>query len=343
MFDYLLWWLIFVSLIIHTWCFFRFFPRGRRRKIGLLVGNVLVFACLADCAALAGETWFRFISVEMDPFGMTFAARRWLVLYGQLNSSGCRDTEWAAAPARDARRIAFVGDSFVYGWGIEQRSDRFPDRIGAELNRRSPGSVEIMNVAKPGWDVGEQMEFLAQLLAVYKVDEVVLCYVPNDIEKVLPVGENFDPTLPPPGSTFFNLHGSALLEHVYYRVYVPRAATVRGYHDWLANGYADAALWRLQQQRLDEMIGLCRRRGVRFRVVLFPFLRWSGQRFDPEEIHAKVAGFFQKQDIPVVDLLPVFADRDPADVVLNAQDAHPNELAHRLAAEAILDVFYPSR
>ncbi len=336
LFDYVLWWVIFLSLVVHAWCFFKFFPRRQRRKTGLLIGNLLIFACLADCAALTGETYFRFISIEMDPFGMTFPARRWLVLYGNLNSSDCRDAEWSARKVPGARRIAFVGDSFVYGWGVNERKDRFPDLVGVELNRRSPGSVEIMNVAKPGADTGEQVEFLRRLLVEYEVDEVVLCYVPNDIERILPITNDFNPTLPPPTSRFFNLHGSALLEQIYYRVYVPRALTVTAFHDWLADGYADARTWRRQQERLREMIELCRRQRVRFRVVLLPFLRWGGQRFDPDGIHAQLTRFFTTEGVAVVDLLPVFAKHDPSDLVLSAQDAHPNELGHRLVAEAIL-------
>ena len=39
--DYLLWLAIYVSLLVHTWCFFRFFPRDKHRKSGLLIGNGL--------------------------------------------------------------------------------------------------------------------------------------------------------------------------------------------------------------------------------------------------------------------------------------------------------------
>ena len=26
LFDYLLWWILLASLLVHTWCFLRFFP-----------------------------------------------------------------------------------------------------------------------------------------------------------------------------------------------------------------------------------------------------------------------------------------------------------------------------
>ncbi len=339
-FDYVLWWVVFASLLIHTWCFFRFFPRKRRPRLGLVLGNVLVFLCLGDCAALAGETWFRFVHVGMDAFGMTYGARKWMLLYGQTNSLDCRDDEWTPQPPPGVRRIAFVGDSFTYGWGIERREERFCEQVAAILSRRGR-RVQSMNVAKPGWDTYEQALFLDTFLDGWQVDEVVLVYVPNDIEKSLPVTPEFDPTRPPPDSTFFNLHGSALIEYLHYAVVVPRAATVTHYHDWLAAGYADADAWRQQQEHLTSLVDACRSRGVPLKVVLFPFLRVTGDHYDAGRIHDQVASFLQTKGVPVVDLRPVFDGQNPRDLVLSGRDAHPNVRANQLAAEAIVKGLYP--
>ena len=135
--DYGLWWVVYLSLLVHTWCFFHFFPRKRCRKLGLGVGNGLVFFCFLGLTALAGESYFRFVCVESDPFGWSVPAQRWFALYTKLNSLGCRDVEWTVEKPPGVRRIAFVGDSFTYGWGIERVEDRFPDRIQAMFDRKS--------------------------------------------------------------------------------------------------------------------------------------------------------------------------------------------------------------
>ncbi len=64
--DYLVWWLILVSIFIHTWCFFKLFPWRQRRRLGLVVGNFFVFLCLVGVAATAFESYLRFVSVETD-------------------------------------------------------------------------------------------------------------------------------------------------------------------------------------------------------------------------------------------------------------------------------------
>ena len=184
--DYLIWWVLLISLLVHTWCFFKFFPRKKHRHVGLLAGNALIFLCILGVAAIIGESYLRFVHVGTDSFGMSLPARRWFALYTKLNSLGCRDVEWTVDKPKHVRRIAFVGDSFIYGWGIERLEDRFTDRVQAMFHRESPGTVEVMNVAKPGWGTRGQMAPIGDMIDRFDVDEIVLCYVLNDIEKLLP-------------------------------------------------------------------------------------------------------------------------------------------------------------
>jgi hypothetical protein len=46
--------------------------------------------------------------------------------------------------------------------------------------------------------------------------------------------------------------------------------------------------------------------------------------------------------VPHLDLLPVYAGFDSSALTVNAHDAHPNELANKLAAEAINRVLWPA-
>ncbi len=336
--DYVIWWLVFASLLIHTWCFFRYFPRTRYKRLGLVLGNLLVFLCLLGVAALAGESYFRFASVETDSFGVSLPARRWFVLYTDLNSEGFRDREWARVKSPGVRRIAFVGDSFTYGWGIERPEDRFPDRIQSAFDRRARGSVEVMNLAKPGWNTGEQFAAIREGKPRYDIDEVVLCYVANDLEDLLPTSDAFNPTRPPEPK-FFNIDSSCLLDYLYRRILVPRAPSVREYFPCLQNGYRDRALWRRQSERLRSIVDFCAQRGVTFRVVLLPLLKVPDQQFRQEEVHALLRDFFASHAVPVVDLLPVVSGTTE-DLVVNARDSHPNERAHQLFAEHIWSAFY---
>jgi len=337
--DYVLWWVLFLSLVAHTWCFFRFFPSQASPKAALVLGNLFVFFCFTGAVALVGESYFRFVAVRTDSFGMSLPAQRWFAIHTRLNSLGFRDDEWSPDKPMGVRRIAFVGDSFTYGWGIEKPEDRFSDIITARLNSRGPGGVEGMNVAKPGWGTQDQIEPIGRMIRDFHVDEVVLCYVPNDIELLLPRSEAFNP-ISPPQPVYFDSIRSSLLDFLYRRVYVPRLPTVRHYHDWLADGFADDAIWREHQRHLGAIIQSCKDAQATLRVVLLPFVVTSGETLDMAALHSKLRRYFESNGIAVVDLEPAIRGRPPAELVVNGGDPHPNKLAHRLFADAIWDAFY---
>ena len=337
--DYLLWWVLLISLFVHIWCFFTLFPRDKHPKLGLVLGNALVFLGLLGTAAMIGETYLRFVCVQTDSFGMSLPARRWFERYVQFNSLECRDREWMVKKPEGVRRIAFVGDSFTYGWGIEHVEDRFTDRVQAMFDRESPGSVEVMNVAKPGWGTRGQMAAIGDVINRFDVDEIVLCYVLNDLEKLLPRTADFDP-IRPPEPRLFDLDRSCLLDHLYRIVWVPRVPTVRGYHDWLAEGYANEQIWRRQERQLGDIMRYCRDEGVTFRAVLLPFIRTGGTKFDGPGLHDHMRRFFESNQVEVLDLLEVINGVDAATLMVNRHDAHPNEVAHQLFADAIWRSFY---
>ncbi|MBI4716406.1 MAG: SGNH/GDSL hydrolase family protein [Planctomycetes bacterium] len=337
--DYLLAWLLVASLGLHTWCFFRFFPQRRSPRTALVVGNVLVLGCLLGGAFLIGETYFRFLCVETDSFGVSLPARRWFAIHTQLNSLGCRDVEWTPEKPPGVRRIAFIGDSFTYGWGVERVEDRFTERLQSLFDRRAPGTVQVMNVAKPGWGTEAQIKPIRDMIDLFHVDEVVLCHVANDIEKLLPTTVDFNP-IKPPEPRFFNPDSSCLLDALYRRIWLPRLPTVRGYHDWLAEGYANDEIWQRHQHNLYEVFRECREREVAIRVVLLPLLRVGGEKLQLERLHATLRRFLEVNGVEVLDVLPAMPRVPAEDLVVSPQDAHPNALSHSIFARIIWDAFY---
>lgn len=338
--DYLGLWALWASLTILTFCFFRWFPRSTRRRRFLLIGNGLVALMLAGAAALLAESYLRFVSTATDAYGATLTCKRWHVAYAPTNSLGCRDPEWTEYKPEGVKRLAVIGDSFTYGWGINRVEDRFSDLLQAKFDGWRPGAVEVMNVAWRGWDTRAQVDAVERILREYGVDEVLLAYVPNDIEKVLPTGPDFNPHRPPV-SRWVRTEASFLLDYLYYRLYAPWTAGASGYCDWLSDGFEQEQTWHAHETDLGRMIVRCRDRGAMLRAALLPFLKTSGTKFDSEAIHAKLTRFFQINQTPVVDLLPVVCGIPPHQLAVNAHDYHPNERANRLMAEGIWNAFGP--
>lgn len=340
--DYVLFWLMLLSLLLHTWCFFKFFPRERLRKTGLVLGNMLVLSCMLGVVAMAMESYIRFTLIETDSFGVSLPARRWFAVHTSLNSLGCRDREWTMEKPPDVWRIAFVGDSFTYGWGITRVEDRFPDLVQRKFDERMPGAVQVLNVAKSGWNTGDQRRPIEDMIEHFGVNEIVLCYVPNDIEGLIATTADFNPTRPP-DATLFNLDSSCLADYVYRRIILPRRPTVRGLHDWLANGYTDEDIWRRHTAQLLGIRDHCQSRDVKLRVVLLPFIKSGRVDASAPAPLDLVSRLLRDHEVDHVDLRPSIAGIPPAELVVNAADAHPNEQAHRLFADAIWQTFAARR
>lgn len=340
--DYLWWYLVVASLIAHTWCFFKLVGPHRLGRLRLVVGNVLVTLCLLSFAGLAAETYMRFLSVETDSYGATLTAKRWHKAYARLNSLYCRDEEWTESKPPGRYRIAFVGDSFTYGWGIKDVRDRFTDIIQHRFDQQAPGRVEVMNVAWGGWDTQSELGAIRDLLKPYDVDEIVLCYVPNDIEALLPLDGEVDPR-EPRKSVYLNVESSFLVNRLYYSLFSPRLPKGLSYPDWLMNGYRNPEIWAKQQQLLLDIIALCRQRNITLRVALFPLIWPTGQGYDAAALHVQLRDFFITHGVSVIDLLPTLEAGTYDRLVVNRHDPHPNELAHRLFADAIWNALDRSR
>lgn len=340
--DYLIWCALTVSVWIHAWFLLKAWPADRKPRARLIAGNFAVGVCLLVSFAFAAESYLRFVSVSTDVMGATMTCKRWKAAYTSLNSLYCRDTEWEQQKPPGTYRIAFVGDSFVYGWGINRVEDRFPDLIQARFDSTRQTRVEVMNVAWGGWDTEEQLKAIREYLGPYSVDEIVLCYLPNDIHNLIPVTDDFHPKRAPK-SVYLNTESSFLLDWVFYRVIAPRFFETRAYGDRIAEAYADGEIWTRQMRLLRQIIEVCRERGTRLRVALLPFIVINGESYDPRRIHRQLADFFAKNSIPVVDLRGAVADHPPGSLILSRQDPNPNEKANRLFADGIWDAFYAAQ
>jgi hypothetical protein len=97
---------------------------------------------------------------------------------------GFREPGWATEKARDTRRVALIGDSYVFGVGVEL-GDTLSSALEAELSRRSPGRrVEIVNLGVPGSNLSSYIDVYAEAADRLALDRVVVCLtLPNDLSR----------------------------------------------------------------------------------------------------------------------------------------------------------------
>ena len=108
---------------------------------------------------------------------------------------------------------------------------------------------------------------------------------------------------------------------------------IGSYYSYVQASYS-GAVWQQQAQVLRQLSDYLKQRNIRLVAVTFPFLHQLNEyAFAPT--HQQLQAFWAGEGVPHLDLLPVFLQHKNEDLVVNAYDAHPNERAHALAAEAI--------
>lgn len=298
----------------------------------LIVGNVLVFATLLGVAWVVAETWFRFFHDTTDALASTRVSQRWVERHWKLNLAGCRDDiEYSPAIAGDKRRLTFIGDSFTAGHGVKSVRDRFTNIL-----RAKHPNWEVHALANLGLDTGAQTVLINRMAAKgYAFDDVVLVYCLNDVsDLVVQRDEALARALNSLNAGTWWTRNSYALNWLTLRYKAARSPHMRDYFAFVKDAY-EGELWERQKVRLREFRAAVESRGGKLRVVTFPFLHAAGADYPYVKAHASLREFWRQEGVPHSDLLSAFSNRAPQELVVNAFDAHPNELAHRLASEAL--------
>ena len=263
----------------------------------------------------------------------------------RYNSLRFRDVEFG--PKRPGiRRVMVLGDSFTEGQGVRER-DTYPRVLERRLNAAHPGRFEVLNCGRRGDDFPALYAAFREVLR-HDPDVVVYGMVLNDAYQ----SERFRARhalindlimdrgwsllgKPQPALRLFD---SRLLASVQDRFQTRRTAleTTRWYRDMY--GEPNREGWERTADYLREMNRRVRARGGRLLVASWPLLvNLEGE--DPfADVAAKVAGLCIAERIPRHDLRPALRGRPTSSLWVHALDMHPNEIAHRLAAESLAPV-----
>lgn len=305
---------------------------GRISWPWVVAWNLGLLSALVSLLLLGGETYFRFFYDTTDSLSYTRVSERWVQRHWEVNEAGSRDNlEYAPKIEAGKRRVTFVGDSFTAGHGVPNVDDRFLNLI-----RRSQPGWEVHSAAAVGLDTGGHLKTLQRAFEQgYEVDTVVLVYCLNDIGDLMAQQQEvWGRLLGEVEQSGFLTRNSYFLNLMYHRFNASNYAFYRDYGAVVRVAY-EGELWPRQKERFAEFKRLVESHGGRLVVVTFPFLHALGDGYQYAFVHQQLKQAWEELGVPNLDLLPVFSAMDPAKVTVNSLDAHPNELAQRMARAAI--------
>lgn len=119
------------------------------------------------------------------------------------NSCAMREPERSFSKGPDVFRIALLGDSFAFGWGVEQNKI-FASTLERILNEKAQGQrkFEVLNFGVPGYSTFQEIALFKERALDFSPDAVLVYFIDNDFGMPFFVKNVFNPGEISPGTTF---------------------------------------------------------------------------------------------------------------------------------------------
>lgn len=262
----------------------------------------------------------------------------------EVSSHGMRDREYPLAKPPGTFRIAGLGDSVMFGWGV-RAEESYLEVLERRLNEM-PGPhprFEVLNFAVPGYNTAVEAAVFERKAAAFSPDLVVIHFVGNDMEV---------PSFLERPEDGRSLARSYLLDFVRGRLGAPEDASGLVDNDLRGLGreeqsailapyryMAGAGGYRRAMERLHAATSA---RGIPVVVLVG---RTSRDQRNAVEGSVRRLGFRMVHAQPYTTawleanrIGPTREDRARAlSLLYVANDPHPNAAAHAIYAEALFD------
>ncbi|MCH2370785.1 MAG: SGNH/GDSL hydrolase family protein [Pirellulales bacterium] len=341
---------ILVIYPILVWALYRRVWVSGGRIRGLFLKLSLSLASLLYLFGGFEYYFYNHVAVS-DGFGQTKMHDNWRARYGSLPniSLGLRDEEhiFSGRPA-----LYVVGDSFTAGHGINNFQDRYANVLETLLQYQ----WDLILLAKGGWSTGKQIEVYSEISNQRDEQGGVLIwqYYLNDIEESGAALGITRPTIYLAAPRYLN----SIVDHYHFANFlywgVLRTAYAQEigqqYLAYLQECYSNEMVWQHHRQQLQQVIELQHRGELniveetssarKLIVIVYPNLKDIAAT---RSMSDKVADFFERQGVPVVNMADVLSGFSPKEITVNALDGHANEMVNRLLAEHLYKNFFPPK
>jgi len=254
----------------------------------------------------------------------------------RLNEFGFNDINRAFENRNVNERIAILGDSFIWGDGVED-SVRWCDKLEGLFNRDHK-NVEILKWAKCGWSTVDEYNFYSSFGSKYSIDLLIVGFVVNDPVMDSSMQNAFIRKNGFVYRTFFKPIGMLFPNSLSLFVDIANnfSSTYfgNGYYNWINQLYTPQNLEKYQLL-LNSFSTYCKERKMRLLFVLTPenHNRILGEKFD------EITPLLEKADIEYLNLYPLvnqelhnYSNRE---LWANPANGHPGNLVTTVYAKSV--------
>jgi lysophospholipase L1-like esterase len=248
-----------------------------------------------------------------------------------INRYGLRGPDVALEKGPGTFRVLCLGDSITFGEGVRYE-DTYPARLEELLSSRMTGkSVEVINAGVQAYGTRQSVDLFRSRARSFEPDVVILAFYLNDVTGMEKTIRHFEASIEEVDLPF-PARVSRLWEIFHRALHARRVG-----REFLATTRASfqGEEWEHAKRLFREMQERAKEDDFRFVVAIFPVLTQLNGRYPLTDIHGLVTDALEDAGCEHLDLLDAFRGIPASSLWAHPTDHHPNEIAHRIAAEKI--------
>jgi len=286
---------------------------------------------------------------ELVPGSVAFEDDAWY----RINKDGIRDRDYSLAKPNGIFRIAAVGDSSTFGFGLELE-DTWPKQLERELQKTKP-HVEVINFGVMGYNTPQEAERIQDKVLKYSPDLIIIGYSLNDIgvfsrerrvlatykgyDTFLTTGNNFLDGLLPHSKTYLLIKNRLYLKktHADTRPQYSKDGLKYlriGYNRYFFDAYREKENWNILNAAFAKIRALTQPQIPVLFVIHTELTEMDHYLF--AEIHAIVKKLCQDYGFPVLDPLNEMLAYKSRDLRISDTNVHPNAMGNKIFIQAIV-------
>lgn len=233
-------------------------------------------------------------------------------------------------------RIAAIGDSFTYGDNM-YADDVYPKRLERIINANTHvKKVEILNMGVPGYSTESEYALVDMAIKSYDVDLIILQITLNDADPV-PYQSSHKEEIEEWQhiKQSFLYRNSKLAAFIIEHLHV--LTSRKNYLTYFNGLYEDDSTWVPFSAAITRIVERTKVDRIPLHAVIFPLFSYTVDKEYPFGIaHKKIMKDLKSKGVKALDLKKFYKDIPHERLeAIPGRDAHPNEIAHRIAADAI--------
>ncbi len=320
-----------------------------KNRFVLSIVSFVIFLCTVIVLTVASEAFLRwhYSDILSIASGRTyFSNRSWPKFGAEQNSLKLRGKQFEVARNNRVMRVVVLGDSLAYGQGVWPYEKRFPEQALTIFQKRHPGlDIEIINTGIAGQDLIQHNQYLAKFVLALKPDFVLYQWFINDMNTTY---DDLSLFVAPPLISNAKWHKTLTEKSVLYFLLQRTWGQIRtqlglqrNVNEYLTGKFSDpkSKYALAANEQLNKLLNRLKQENIPHGIVLFPSLDTKMSAYQLGFLHKQVLDVCKEHEIGCLDLRQAYSKYDGQikDLWANIFDHQPSALAHRVAAEEIVD------